>query len=171
MADRHADVQKAIPAVTLQPAFDHELARHVTPSERARLAVSANPRRIVIRRDSDRPGPSRFKRRHPAFWRRPLPCAPRGWDCRRATRLQRQEAMRASSAGGQRMPNARARYRMNITSGLLRALRQSFGRQARLTCAAGLMVPEDREQQNDRQRYAQQPQQCASSKAHGSLLH
>jgi hypothetical protein len=33
-----------------------------------------------------------------------------------------------------------------------------------------LMVPEDREQQNDRQRYAQQPEQCASSKAHSFLL-
>jgi hypothetical protein len=55
-------------------------------------------------------------------------------------------------------------------SRLLRHFDSPLGRQDRLTYAAGLMVPEDREQQNDRQRYAQQPQQCASSKAHASLL-
>jgi hypothetical protein len=70
------------------------------------------------------------------------------------------------------MRSAHASYGMNITSaGCSGHFDSPFGRQDRLTYAAGLMVPEDREQQNDRQRYAQQPQQCASSKAHGSLLH
>jgi hypothetical protein len=42
-------------------------------------------------------------------------------------------------------------------------------------CGAFLLafsvVPEQREQQNDRQRDSKQPKQSASSKTHGSLLH
>jgi hypothetical protein len=36
--------------------------------------------------------------------------------------------------------------------------------------SAALVMHEQRQQQNDRQRNAEQPQQCTSSKAHESLL-
>ena len=37
-------------------------------------------------------------------------------------------------------------------------------------CNEKLVVPEQREQNNDRQRHAQQPKQHAASKSHGLLL-
>jgi hypothetical protein len=164
-------MQKAIAAVDAQPS---QYSQPSTTSLSATSRRLSAPAWIVIRCASDQPRSKPLQKTFiRLFWRRPLQCAPRGWDCRRASRLQRQEAMRASLARGQRvMRYVCASYGMNITSaGCSGHFDSPFGRQARLTCAAGLMVPEDREQQNDRQRYAQQPQQCASSKAHGSLLH